>query len=260
MELNDAIGRSQSVQLLVAVGTLIVEGEGQTLEEWTLIIDEAFDDNEALLLQLTMRCPHFKLFLVHACFVRIGGRAQSVDKDLPLIEWSEEDVRKAGRSLSLFTRKRKTPAAAVDAMRLNYPQLDILFVEVVGFEAFMNVIATYVLRENKAGLAMRVGMGAGLSIFDGITDIFVIITYFNAGLRGQAFALIAMCATSMLGQIVTTLASYGKKSWGFKLKEILICLTLLRPAVDAYRISTNYKDDESTMDPLAEVSTIPSSC
>ena len=167
---------------------------------------------------------------------------------------------KAGRSLSLFTRKRKTPAAAVDAMRLNYPQLDILFVEVADFEAFMNVIATYVLRENKAGLAMRVGMGAGLSIFDGITDIFVIITYFNAGLRGQAFALIAMCATSMLGQIVTTLASYGKKSWGFKLKEILICLTLLRPAVDAYRISTNYKDDESTIDPLAEVSTIPSSC
>ena len=124
MELNASTGHTKRLQSFVAVANLIVEGEGQTLEEWTLIIDKAFDNNEVLLLQLTTRCPHIKIFLVHACFVRIRGSAHSVDKDLPLIEWSEEDVRKAGRSLSLFARKRKTPAAAVDAMRLNYPQLD----------------------------------------------------------------------------------------------------------------------------------------
>ena len=115
-------------------------------------------------MQLTSLFPHIKIFLSNACFVRIGFRAQSVDKSLRLVEWTVVDTAKVGRSLSLFARKRKTPAAAVDAMRLNYPQLNILFVEVEGFEAFMNVIANYVLRENKAGLALRVGMGAHIIV------------------------------------------------------------------------------------------------
>ena len=34
------------------------------------------------------------------------------------------------------------------------------------------------------------------------------------------------------------------------MKEILITLLFLRPAVDALRVSTNYKDDETTMDSL----------
>ena len=38
-----------------------------------------------------------------------------------------------------------------------------------------------------------------------------------------------------------------------KLKELLICLFFLRPAVDAYRVSTNHEDEGATVDSLSEM-------
>ena len=103
-------------------------------------------------------------------------------------------------------------------------------------------------------MVWRVSVGAALSMLDAATDIFVISKYYNTeGLRGQANAMLAMIATNMVGQIIILLAQYKKKSWKVKAKEILISLFFLRPAVDAYRVSTNYEDSESTVDPLAEM-------
>ena len=48
-------------------------------------------------------------------------------------------------------------------------------------------------------------------------------------------------------------AVYSQKSWRIKCREVLITLTFLRPAVDAYRVSTNQTDDELKMSPLAEM-------
>jgi len=48
---------------------------------------------------------------------------------------------------------------------------------------------------------------------------------------------------------------YGhyKESWGVKLKEMVITLFFLRPAVDAYRVSTNHEGEDTTMDSLTEM-------
>ena len=89
---------------------------------------------------------------------------------------------------------------------------------------------------------------------DAVTDIYIILKYYNIeGLRGQANAMLTMIVTNMGIQIVFVLAQYKKKSWKVKVKEVLICLFFLRPAVDAFRVSTNHKDNESTVDPLAEM-------
>jgi len=116
----------------------------------------------------------------------------------------------------------------------------------------MIVIATYILKYNKAGMVMRVSLGAFLSMSDGFTDIFVIMNYYkNTELVGQAQLLLIMVLLNMLTQLLTVLVNYAKKSWGVKLREVLICLLFLRPAVDAYRISTNKVDDEAMVDPLS---------
>ena len=100
----------------------------------------------------------------------------------------------------------------------------------------------------------RVSVGAALSMLDAVTDIFVISKYYNTeGLNGQANAMLAMVAINMAIQILLMLAQYRKKSWHVKVKEALICMLFLRPAVDAHRVSTNHKDDESTVDPLVEM-------
>jgi len=50
----------------------------------------------------------------------------------------------------------QTNDAAVDAWRSNYPQLDILFDDVTGFNEFMLVIVSGLLRDNKYGMLFRV--------------------------------------------------------------------------------------------------------
>ena len=52
---------------------------------------------------------------------------------------------------------------------------------------------------------------------------------------------------------MSVLANYKKKHWTVKLKEMLISLFFLRPAVDAFRVSTNHTDDEANFDPLHEM-------
>ena len=91
-------------------------------------------------------------------------------------------------------------------------------------------------------------------MLDAVTDIYVIVTYYTTeGLRGQANAMLAMIATNMGLQIFCMMVQYKKKSWGVKAKEALICLFFLRPAVDAYRVSTNLEDDELFGNPMQEM-------
>jgi len=102
---------------------------------------------------------------------------------------------------------------AVDAWCRHYGQLEILFVEVEHFEEFMIVITTYILKNNKAGMVMRVSLGAFLSMSDGATGIFVIMNYFkNTELVGQAQLLLIMVSLSMFLQIVSVMVNYARKS------------------------------------------------
>jgi len=99
-----------------------------------------------------------------------------------------------------------------------------------------------------------VSVGAALSTIDAATDIYVITTYYQSDeLIGQAHALLAMLITNIVLQLLLILAFYQKKSFAGKLKEAVITLFFLRPAVDAYRISTNHEDSEATTDSLTEM-------
>ena len=63
-----------------------------------------------------------------------------------------------------------------------------------------------------------------------------------------------MISLNFVIQLGALLTQYRKKSLMSKLYEILITLTFLRPAVDAYRVSSNHDDDENNFDSLTEVS------
>ena len=104
------------------------------------------------------------------------------------------------------------------------------------------------------GMIWRVSVGAALSMLDAWTDIYIILKYYKTeGLLGQANAMLVMIVTNIGLQIILVLIQYKMKSWKVKVKEVLICLLFLRPAVDAYRVSTNYKDNETMDDPLMEM-------
>ena len=111
-------------------------------------------------------------------------------------------------------------------------------------------------RDSIYGMVWRVGIGAVLSMVDAMTDIYVILKYYRSGvLESQANAMLAMIVTNTGIQIFVALVCYKKKSWKVLVKEVLICLLFLRPAVDAFRVSTDHKDSkpDSLLSPLIEM-------
>jgi len=132
--------------------------------------------------------------------------------------------------------------------------LDLIFVEVIGFEEFIVTIANSTLHDSVYGIACRVSIGALLSTIDAATDLYVITTYYESEeLRLQANALIAMCSSSMFVSLLCALSQNNKKSGMVKLREALITLLFLRPAIDAYRVSTGHEDEDANFDVLIEM-------
>jgi len=58
--------------------------------------------------------------------------------------------------------------------------------------------------------------------------------------------------------MVVVKANYQQSGWRVMLRELLITLMFLRPAVDAYRVVTSKEDELAVTDPLHEVSCLSS--
>jgi len=118
----------------------------------------------------------------------------------------------------------------------------------------MLVLANSTLRDTIYGMVYRVGIGAFLSTIDAATDIYVITTYYKTpSLVYQGNMLLAMIVTNAVVQLSCVVSQYKEKSWKEKLREALISMFFLRPAVDAYRVSTNRDDKEANFDNLSEM-------
>ena len=211
-----------------------------------------FEENEEMFAPLLDRCPSFAIILSFILENKFGFRVKDVDLTLHMTDWGEEECKRVGRSLATFIRKRKTGETAVVSWKVHYVKLSVLFDEVVGFEEFMIVIANSLLRDSIYGTVLRVSVGAALSMVDAVTDIYVIRKYYQSEeLYGQANAMLAMLLGNISVQLLTVFGQYRGNNK--KIKEAVITILLLRPAVDAYRVSTNHEDKDTTINQLSEM-------
>ena len=202
-----------------------------------LLVKPASTENQELVTGLESAFPEVKVMLAFILEDKFGFRVRRVNWTSDIVDWGDEECRRVGLALATFIRKRKTGEHAIDAWTRNYVQLANLFSEIHGFEEFMVVLANNTLRDSIYGMAYRVSVGALLSTIDAVTDIYVISKYYQSDdLVGEANALLAMITTNLVAQIVLVLSQYRRKKWTAKVKEVVICLLFLRPAVDAYRI------------------------
>jgi len=219
-----------------------------------IFIKQIFSNKEELVRELMEQCPKFMEILSHILEDKFGWRVQKVDWTSEMKDWGLEECRRVGCSLATFIRKRKTGLDAVDAWRLHYAQLDVLFKEIVGFEEFVLVIVNNTLRDSIYGMIYRVSVGALLSMTDAVTDIYVISTYYKSEeLVVQANTLLTMLITNLFVQLCSVIAQYKQKGWLVMAREAAITIAFLRPPVDAYRVSTNHEDDQVTFDTLSEM-------
>ena len=108
----------------------------------------------------------------------------------------------------------------------------------------LNVVAKRLLGEVSWGLKMRVTMGASLSIMDMATDIFVIWGYMGEEeTKGYGWSLLGMVVASVVLQLALVFMQNKGKPWAMA-KEMLIVVTLMKAAVDAFRVASGHTMDE----------------
>jgi len=103
------------------------------------------------------------------------------------------------------------------------------------------------------GAAARLYFGALLSTGDMITDVVMIARYFAAGRSGFAWFCVGLIATSMAMQLLTVFFQHHKKPKGMKL-DMLLVVTCLKPAADAYKTASGQEGEEHhVMSPRVEL-------
>jgi len=109
----------------------------------------------------------------------------------------------------------------------------------------LNVVAKRLLGEVSWGLKTRVLMGAGLSILDMATDIFVIVGYMGKEeTKGYGWSLLWMIVASMALQLFIVFVQNRKTPLKI-FREMLIVLTGLKPGFDAFFVCSGKEMDEN---------------
>jgi hypothetical protein len=122
----------------------------------------------------------------------------------------------------------------------------------------MNEIAKHILSIADFGLKMRLFGGAGLSVFDLISDVYMIVVFLGSEeTRGVAHVNIVCVALSLLLQLMITWVVNRKRSWRRIAQEVLYVVTFCKPGIDAARVAAGNENDDglATIDPLAELAT-----
>jgi hypothetical protein len=119
----------------------------------------------------------------------------------------------------------------------------------------MDTIAQQLLERVSWGLKTRLYVGAGLSMMDLGTDIFMIYTYWISGQEKSALSLAIMVGLCILLQVAAVVANTkNDPSLGVKVREVLIVLSGVAPGIHAMRVGRGEeKKDHRVLDPEMEL-------
>ena len=246
------------LQLLTSITKSLLELRSNSQPSNLSQVHQIFTNHATLLAPLESICPKIKILLSHlltnATNVKQNkARVSAGSEATRLLDLTDAEAEVLGKSFRKFLLGNKEVATAVNAWKLDNPILEPLFTELV-FEPLVEGIAKELMVASKLGLVKRVIVGALLSIGDMISDIWVIISYLRIGNTSGAYSLIAMIGSSLSAQLLITYGQNRKKSKWVILRELLLVVTFLKPAVDAFRVATGHEDEHAVMSPLVELS------
>ncbi|GMI36431.1 hypothetical protein TeGR_g5515, partial [Tetraparma gracilis] len=173
-----------------------------------------------------------------------------------LVDFTERDAVITGRAMKILMLANATPDAAVDEWIFKFPALQELESAHPFFRPFMNEIAKHILSVADLGLKMRLFGGAGLSVFDLVSDVYMIVVFLGSEeTRGVAHVNIACVALNLLAQLVIVWFVNRKRSWRRIAWEMLYVVTFIKPGIDAARVAAGNEnvDGLATLDPLTEL-------
>ena len=161
-----------------------------------------------------------------------------------LCNLNDHEASRIGTCFAMCLAANLTPEAAVEDWFGRFRALQILEGEFEWFTPMAETIAHRTLLEVAWGLKLRVTLGAGLSIMDMLSDLYIIYIYLNTdGMGNFAFALLLMVLQNVMSQLLVVLVTRSKASE--IARECLNVIFLMKPAIDAYRIASGKKRKET---------------
>ncbi|GMI34748.1 hypothetical protein TeGR_g13050, partial [Tetraparma gracilis] len=124
------------------------------------------------------------------------------------------------------------------------------------FRPFMNVIAKHIISIADFGLKMRLYSGAGLSVFDLVSDVYMIVVFLGSEeTRGVAHVNIVCVVLSLLLQLWLAWFVNRKRGWRRIAREALYVVLFIKPGIDAARVAGGGENDDglAALGPLAEL-------
>ena len=197
-----------------------------------------------VLREVTLKYPWFPGMVVDIVSgkKRFAKWASLVRHDTDLALLTAKDANFLARDLARLM-VGNTYQDAVSEWITTHETMEKLAVEEPFFRPFITTVAKVVHERPDWGVRGRVILGALLSIADMITDINMIVQFFNTGHDSAAWATIFMISSNMVVQLVLVIWQNGRKPRAVILREMAIVLSCLKPGFDAYRVLKGEKKD-----------------
>ena len=165
-----------------------------------------------------------------------------VDEKAECLE--EKDGRNIGRGLAITLASTLTASHGVEEWALQYPAVQELEKDYKWLRHFLETISYKLMGEVRWGVKARVAVGAGTSMLDLLTDIYVTVMFArDPNKQGYFKASLASLAASIGFQLLFVLVLYKKLGKKRVLRELIPVLIGFKPALDAFRVATGLKEE-----------------
>jgi hypothetical protein len=213
-------------------------------------VDEFFERNSALK-QMQVLYPSFKSIITAVAEQR--GTAPTIVK-AKLADLTKPEASKIGSLLKGEIIVHVNSHTAVDLWIMAQPILLELDSNHVWFRPFMYAVGLRIIKTSDWGMKARVMFGSGLSLFDMVSDIYMIYLFFAEDNTAFAIATLSMIIFNMLVQLTLVFINTAGMKRSTKVREVMFVLLCIKPGVDAYRISIDWEfDEKQKFEPLHEM-------
>ena len=175
--------------------------------------------------------------------------------NIALNELTPEEGEKIGQSLANSLVINATGEAGVDEWVVNCPALQELDSTQPWFRPMMKVVSRELLKEADWGSKVRLYFGAGVSMLDLASDVYMVNEYLTTdGLEREGYRLLTMIGVCITFQLFIVYFVHGKRSLRVMLLEMLIVILGVKPGIDAGRVAAGQEQIENTLiDPITEL-------
>ena len=197
--------------------------------------------------------PWFEGMMEEVMNMKLRPAADSIETKAECL--SIEEARKIGGSLSAALALSTNPKAAVDEWILQHKALQDIDGRYHWMRHMINAVAIKLLGKVGWGVKSRVFVGAALSTVDLVTDVFVTYTFWRDR-RDTFFQYsVAMLGSTMFLMVLMSIVQNHKNGLNKILRDLILIVTGLKPAVSAYKVATAKEIEEGqTMNPFLEMS------